>query len=85
MLLFICILISFTLAILPMLGWNKYVFEGAFTSCSINWHSIDHSAVFYNIFIFIFVLFLPFSFIIYCNFNTYKSVSMFKEMKIRLK
>ncbi len=59
-----------------MLGWNEYVFEGAFTSCSIKWHSNDSGAVSYNIFIFIIVLFLPVSFITYCNFNIYNSVSL---------
>jgi hypothetical protein len=45
------------IASLPMVGWNEYIFEGAFTIWSNKWHSNYPNAISYNVLIFIFVMF----------------------------
>ncbi len=58
----------------PLFGWNRYAFEGAYTSCSIVWNDNSVDVFAYNITIFVFVLIVPVVLIVLFNISLYLTV-----------
>ncbi|KAJ8044523.1 Pineal opsin [Holothuria leucospilota] len=58
-------LYSFILTIPPAFGWNEFVPEGAGTACSVNWTESKPGNTSYVIFIFVMVLAVPLSTLVF--------------------
>ena len=65
----------------PLVGWNRYVLEGAGLSCSVDFQSREISDRVYQIAIFTSSFFLPIVVIIYCYYNVYMTVSAHYHLK----
>lgn len=61
------VFLAFIWSILPILGWNEYVIEGARTSCCINWYDRRVSYISFTFFLFFFVYLIPLLIIIVSN------------------
>jgi hypothetical protein len=63
----ISLLLGLLWPIFPLLGWSHYSLEGNLTSCSIEWADQSFNVVSYNITIFVCVLIIPVTIIVYCD------------------
>lgn len=72
-----CLLIWFQglcWSVFPHLGWGKYTYEPARTSCSVEWDTDSIESASYNFSIFIWSLFMPLLIITYCYYQVFMTV-----------
>ena len=63
----VSLLLGFMWPVFPLLGWSHYSLEGNLTSCSIEWAERSVNVISYNVTIFICVLIIPVTIIVYCD------------------
>ena len=73
----VSVIFSLFWTLMPLLGWSRYTLEDGLTGCSIEWKPTDINVISYNISMFIFVFFLPFSLIFTTNFKSFLFVSIY--------
>lgn len=67
---------GFVWVVFLFLGWGRYMYEVGCIFCFVQWDIDDIEFVSYNIFIFIWSLFLLLMLIFYCYYNVFMIVSM---------
>ncbi|CAF1150452.1 unnamed protein product [Brachionus calyciflorus] len=77
---FVCGILGFIWAFLPIVGWSHYSLEGALTSCSVEWNERNFNVLSYNVTIFITVFFIPILIIVITNFKLIKLIKDFKNV-----
>lgn len=65
---------ALTWTVPPLVGWNRYVLEGAGLSCSVDFESRETSDRVYQIAIFTSCFFLPCTIILFCYYHVYMTV-----------
>ena len=72
----VSVIFSLFWTLMPLLGWSRYTLEDGLTGCSIEWKPTNLNVISYNVSMFIFVFFLPFSLIFTTNFKSFLIVSI---------
>jgi hypothetical protein len=74
----ICCALGLTWSLLPLIGWGRFVLEGALTSCGPDFHSKTFNNLSFNITLFLTVFVIPFGAIAVTSFKLYIKVKINK-------
>ncbi|KAK7496631.1 hypothetical protein BaRGS_00012038 [Batillaria attramentaria] len=69
-------------SVMPLLGWNEYVMEGAGLSCSVVWESRDPVYSSYIFTIFVFCLCLPLTVMVFSYYNVFMTIRSMSRNQI---